>query len=72
MDDDAGTMQARDPETGGELASLGWEATGEWREPDALANFAIVRRLFEMPTISESLDAVRGYKSRRERVPGTG
>jgi uroporphyrin-3 C-methyltransferase len=25
---------------------------------------------FEMPTISESLDAVRGYKSRRERVPG--
>jgi len=25
---------------------------------------------FEMPTISESLDAVRGFKSRRERVPG--
>lgn len=25
---------------------------------------------FEMPTISESLDAVRGYKSRRERTPG--
>ena len=25
---------------------------------------------FEMPTISESLDAVRGYKSRRERGPG--
>ncbi|HEX6690953.1 MAG TPA: uroporphyrinogen-III C-methyltransferase [Burkholderiales bacterium] len=25
---------------------------------------------FEMPTISESLDAVRGYKSRRERKPG--
>jgi uroporphyrin-3 C-methyltransferase len=25
---------------------------------------------FEMPTISESLDAVRGYKSRRERAPG--
>src|SRR2546423_7156842 len=25
---------------------------------------------FEMPTISESLDAVRGYKSRRERSPG--
>ena len=24
---------------------------------------------FEMPTISESLDAVRGYKSRRERSP---
>ena len=24
---------------------------------------------FEMPTISESLDAVRGYKSRRERTP---
>src|SRR5438445_2646794 len=27
---------------------------------------------FDMPTISESLDAVRGYKSRRERVPGAG
>jgi uroporphyrin-III C-methyltransferase len=25
---------------------------------------------FEMPTISESLEAVRGYKSRRERTPG--
>jgi uroporphyrin-3 C-methyltransferase len=25
---------------------------------------------FEMPTISESLDAVRGFKSRRERGPG--
>src|SRR5438309_6726191 len=25
---------------------------------------------FDMPTISESLDAVRGYKSRRERAPG--
>ena len=25
---------------------------------------------FEMPNISESLDAVRGYKSRRERQPG--
>jgi uroporphyrin-III C-methyltransferase len=25
---------------------------------------------FEMPTIAESLDAVRGYKSRRERTPG--
>jgi uroporphyrin-III C-methyltransferase len=25
---------------------------------------------FEMPTISESLDAVRGFKSRRERNPG--
>jgi uroporphyrinogen III methyltransferase/synthase len=25
---------------------------------------------FEMPAISESLDAVRGYKSRRERSPG--
>src|SRR3954464_2650501 len=25
---------------------------------------------FEMPTISESLEAVRGYKSRRERSPG--
>ena len=25
---------------------------------------------FEMPTIGESLEAVRGYKSRRERSPG--
>jgi uncharacterized protein HemX len=25
---------------------------------------------FEMPSISESLDAVRGFKSRRERAPG--
>jgi len=25
---------------------------------------------FDMPAISESLDAVRGYKSRRERAPG--
>src|SRR5712692_7618746 len=25
---------------------------------------------FELPTISESLDAVRGFKSRRERAPG--
>ena len=25
---------------------------------------------FEMPTISDSLDAVRGFKSRRERAPG--
>ena len=25
---------------------------------------------FEMPTISESLDAMRGFKSRRDRVPG--
>jgi uncharacterized protein HemX len=25
---------------------------------------------FEMPTISDSLEAVRGFKSRRERAPG--
>jgi uncharacterized protein HemX len=25
---------------------------------------------FEMPTISESLEAVRGFQSRRERTPG--
>jgi hypothetical protein len=25
---------------------------------------------FEMPSISESLEAVRGFKSRRERAPG--
>src|SRR5262245_20549788 len=40
---------------------------------DALAQLAALSAAsvsFEMPTISESLDAVRGYKSRRERVPG--
>ena len=40
---------------------------------DALAQLkglSSVSLSFEMPTISESLDAVRGYKSRRERKPG--
>ncbi len=40
---------------------------------DALAQLkglAAASVSFEMPTISESLDAVRGYKSRRERAPG--
>src|SRR5438094_1408280 len=37
-----------------------------------LKSLAGVSISFEMPTISESLDAVRGYKSRRERVPGAG
>ena len=37
-----------------------------------LKQLSAVSITFEMPTISESLDAVRGYKSRRERVPGTG
>jgi uroporphyrin-3 C-methyltransferase len=40
---------------------------------DALAQLKQLSALsisFEMPTISESLDAVRGYKSRRERTPG--
>jgi len=40
---------------------------------DALAELkglSSVSLSFEMPTISESLDAVRGYKSRRERKPG--
>ena len=37
-----------------------------------LKQLAGVSISFEMPTISESLDAVRGYKSRRERVPGSG
>jgi len=37
-----------------------------------LKQLAGVSISFEMPTISESLDAVRGYKSRRERVPGAG
>jgi uroporphyrin-III C-methyltransferase len=35
-----------------------------------LKQLAGVSISFEMPTISESLDAVRGYKSRRERTPG--
>ena len=35
-----------------------------------LKQLAGVSISFEMPTISESLDAVRGYKSRRERAPG--
>ena len=35
-----------------------------------LKQLAAVPISFEMPTISESLDAVRGYKSRRERTPG--
>ncbi len=40
---------------------------------DALAQLAQLSSAsisFEMPTISESLDAVRGYKSRRSRAPG--
>jgi uroporphyrin-3 C-methyltransferase len=40
---------------------------------DALAQLkqlSSVSISFEMPTISESLDAVRGYKSRRTRTPG--
>jgi uroporphyrin-3 C-methyltransferase len=40
---------------------------------DALAQLkqlSAVSISFEMPTISESLDAVRGYKSRRTRKPG--
>src|SRR4051812_12451161 len=35
-----------------------------------LKQLSAVSITFEMPTISESLDAVRGYKSRRERSPG--
>ena len=35
-----------------------------------LKSLSTVSISFEMPTISESLDAVRGYKSRRERTPG--
>ncbi len=35
-----------------------------------LKQLAAVSISFEMPTISESLDAVRGYKSRRERTSG--
>src|SRR5881394_1713655 len=34
-----------------------------------LKQLSAVSISFEMPTISESLDAVRGYKSRRERAP---
>jgi uroporphyrin-3 C-methyltransferase len=35
-----------------------------------LKQLSAVSITFEMPNISESLDAVRGYKSRRERSPG--
>jgi uroporphyrin-3 C-methyltransferase len=35
-----------------------------------LKQLSAVSITFEMPSISESLDAVRGYKSRRERSPG--
>jgi uroporphyrin-3 C-methyltransferase len=58
-------------------ASLGWiqryfdpkskqtlDAVGQLKQLTA------VTITFEMPTISESLEAVRGYKSRRERTPG--
>jgi len=58
-------------------ASLGWiqryfdgkskqtsDAVGQLKQ---LTGVSIT---FEMPTISESLEAVRGYKSRRERSPG--
>ena len=43
------------------------------RTSDALAQLkqlSAVSISFEMPTISESLEAVRGYKSRRDRAPG--
>ena len=43
------------------------------RTTDALAQIkqlAGTSISFEMPTISDSLEAVRGYKSRRERTPG--
>ena len=40
--------------------------------PTGWKTLALDHITFEMPTISESLDAVRGYKSRRERVPGAG
>jgi uroporphyrin-3 C-methyltransferase len=60
-------------------ASLAWVQRyfdGQSKQTaDALAQLkqlAGVSISFEMPTISESLDAVRGYKSRRERVPGAG
>jgi len=35
-----------------------------------LKQLSAVSISFEMPTISESLEAVRGYKSRRDRAPG--
>ena len=46
---------------------------GSRRTADALGQMkqlAGVSISFEMPTISDSLEAVRGYKSRRERSPG--
>jgi len=47
--------------------------SGSKQTADAVAqlkSLSGVSITFEMPTISESLDAVRGYKSRRERTPG--
>jgi len=37
-----------------------------------LKSLAATSISFDMPTIAESLDAVRGFKSRRERPPGSG
>jgi len=54
VDEDAGTYRATDSATNAELASLAWEATGEWQAPDSLAGFADVRKLFDMPTISQA------------------
>lgn len=54
VDDAAGTYRAVDPETGLELASLAWEPIGDWRAPEEVANFAWVRKLFEMPTVSQA------------------
>jgi len=58
-------------------ASLAW--TQRYFDPKSKQTLDAVGQLkqlnavsitFEMPTISESLEAVRGYKSRRERTPG--
>ncbi|HET6585414.1 MAG TPA: NAD(P)-binding protein, partial [Nannocystaceae bacterium] len=54
VDDEAGTYRVTDPDSGGELASLAWEATADWSPPAALPGFAWVRKLFEMPTVSQA------------------
>src|SRR3954470_9133839 len=57
-------------------ASLAWvqryfdgRSKGTGDTVSQLKQLSAVSISFEMPTISESLDAVRGYKSRRERNP---
>lgn len=38
---------------GSEVARLDYEAAGPWTKPEALPNFARVREMFDMPTVSQ-------------------